>query len=389
MLFNTNHSISGPSATIYCYLSEFHNNKNRSRAIMGAQVIFGLGCVTLPLLAWAVLSVDIAIELPFLGIVFKQWRLFMLACGLPSLCCAIALLQIPESPKFVLLENREKDAIDILRKMYAINQKRPEAEYNVENVYDESITTKLFVRTSVNYKSATQVLNAMWLQTAPLFQKTYIKTTALACVIQFGIFFTSNGMWMWFPEILHRIGSFRQDDSNARATICEILNNDQHMFSYNANQTKSDTECSYKLDDSTFMHIFMLELGYAIGYAIIGLTINTLGKLNILLITFFGCGACGIAIVYTNIPLLSVNLYCILLLCGLSISVVNSATVDLYPTNLRAMAVCISLMMGRLGSVVGANVAGVLFEFNCDYAYMVSGISLIGKIFNKQKKVCF
>lgn len=345
---------------------------------MGAQFIFGIGCVILPLLAWLVLSMDIAIAMPFIGIVFKQWRLFMLVCGLPSLCCGIALLYIPESPKFVLLENREKDAIDILRKMFAVNQNRPEKEYNVENVYDESITSKLVSRMSVNYKSPTNVLRAMWLQTAPLFQRTYIKTTALACVIQFGIFFTSNGMWMWFPEILHRIGSFRQEDPNARATICEILNRDQNLFSYNASETSLDTECTYKLDDSTFMHVFSLELGYAIGYAIIGLLINTLGKLNILLITFFGCGICGIAIVYTNIPLLAVNLYCILLLCGLSISVVNSATVDLYPTNLRAMAVCISLMMGRLGSVVGANLAGVLIEYNCDYAYTVSGISLIG-----------
>lgn len=350
---------------------------------MGAQFIFGLGCMALPLLAWAVLSVEISIPIPFFGIIFNQWRLFILVCGLPSLCCALALLTIPESPKFVLLENREEDAINILRRMFAINQNRSAGEYNVESVYDESLTSKLVVSTSINYKSPINVLRAMWQQTAPLFQKSYIKTTTLACVIQFGIFFTSNGMWMWFPEVLHRIGSFRAEDPSAKVTICEILDSNQHQYSYDGNSNSTDNDCSYKLDDSAFMHVFSLEIGYAVGYAIMGLIINSIGKLSILLIIFIGCGVSGIAIVYSNIPLLSINLYCILLLCGLSIPVVNSATVDLYPTNLRAMAVCISLMMGRLGSMVGANLFGVLIQYSCQYAYAASGISLIGLLYIK------
>lgn len=48
-----------------------------------------------------------------------------------------------------------------------------------------------------------------------------------------------------------------------------------------------------------------------------------------------GCGVCGIAAVYVNIPVISIYLYVVLLLCGLSVPVVNAATVDLYPTNSR------------------------------------------------------
>lgn len=45
----------------------------------------------------------------------------------------------------------------------------------------------------------------------------------------------------------------------------------------------------------------------------------------------------------------------------------------------RAMAVCISLMMGRVGSVVGASVGGFLLDRQCESAFLASGISLISK----------
>lgn len=41
------------------------------------------------------------------------------------------------------------------------------------------------------------------------------------------------------------------------------------------------------------------------------------------------------------------------------------------------MAVCISLMMGRLGSVVGANIVGMLISHNCEAAFLASGTSLV------------
>lgn len=43
----------------------------------------------------------------------------------------------------------------------------------------------------------------------------------------------------------------------------------------------------------------------------------------------------------------------------------------------RAMAVCISLMLGRIGSVAGSNVWGALIETHCEEALYSSSISLI------------
>lgn len=100
---------------------------------------------------------------------------------------------------------------------------------------------------------------------------------------------------------------------------------------------------------------------------------------------------------------MAIYFYVILLTCGLGVTIVNAATVELYPTNLRyiykscnfsdlfnieymtdkyvyrAMAICISLMMGRLGSVVGANLVGFLLDYHCEAAFYICGVSLICK----------
>lgn len=45
---------------------------------------------------------------------------------------------------------------------------------------------------------------------------------------------------------------------------------------------------------------------------------------------------------------------------------------------IRAMAVCVSLMMGRVGSVVGANLVGILLDNYCEVVFSTSGAFLIG-----------
>lgn len=64
---------------------------------------------------------------------------------------------------------------------------------------------------------------------------------------------------------------------------------------------------------------------------------------------------------------------------GLGINVVNAATVELYPTSLRAMAMCVSQMFGRLGSFAGSSVAALLLDDHCESAFYISGTSIIGK----------
>lgn len=46
------------------------------------------------------------------------------------------------------------------------------------------------------------------------------------------------------------------------------------------------------------------------------------------------------------------------------------------------MAVCISLMFGRLGSVAGSNMVALLIDDQCNSVFLLSGGSVICKLLN-------
>lgn len=66
-----------------------------------------------------------------------------------------------------------------------------------------------------------------------------------------------------------------------------------------------------------------------------------------------------------------------MLLVGIVSPVVTAATVDLYATSSRGMAVCLSMMFGRLGGIVGSNMFAIYFEDHCEWSLMTAGATLI------------
>lgn len=179
---------------------------------------------------------------------------------------------------------------------------------------------------------------------------------------------------MFFPEILNRMADYTKDNTEG-ITVCSIL--DKTRIDFNILASENKTLCVSKLELSAYEHTFILETLYAMGFAIIGVIINYTGKLPIILAVLIGCGSCAFALIFVTIPALSTYLYVLLLACGLAINVVNASTIELYPTNLRAMAVCISLMFGRLGSVFGSNLVGLLLDSHCQVTFALSGVTLL------------
>lgn len=372
--------ISGSSATIYAYLGEFHNKRDGSRAIMGASFVFGIGCLMLPGIAFLIINQEWEFFIPILNIEYRPWRLFLVVCGLPSLLCAFALLKIPESPKFTFVQGNSEKAIETIQWMHKLNTRGKESLLQITSILDESEAQqkKKCYEDVGNAKGFKTLMKLIWNQTAPLFMSPYLNKTAIVCILQFGIYFTSNGMYMFFPDIFNRAAELQESGVN-RTTLCHAVYATQiDLSKLNKNDTEIIPECNQKLDIIAYEHSFILELLYALGFAVIGLIINAVGKLPILVFVFVCCGISGVLVVFIDVPLLAMWLYLVLLTCGYCISVVNAVTVDLFPTNLRAMAICISLMFGRLGSVVGATMVGILLDTQCEMTFWISGISLVG-----------
>lgn len=221
-------SISGSSATIYAYLSEFHSGTHRARAIMGSAVIFGASCILLPVVAWSVINQDWQFDVPIIDITYKPWRLFLVVCSLPGLLVFVILVFLPESPKFILSQGKQQEAYSILQKMNRVNNGKS-SQLELFEIHEEPESIENRKRMLDSKRSRFPLLTTVWIQTAPLFKPPHLLSTMLICTIQFLTYTTSNGFYMFFAEILNRMAN-NLDNYDQRIMMCDVINMKSTQF---------------------------------------------------------------------------------------------------------------------------------------------------------------
>ncbi|EDS32606.1 synaptic vesicle protein [Culex quinquefasciatus] len=346
-------------ASIYAYLGEFHSYNTRSRAIMGASFVFGTGCLFLPGIAYITINNEWELVVPFLDIIYRPWRLFFVVCALPGLVCAIALLKFPESPKFMVGKGDTDQAVETIQWIHRINSGKDEPALQIKSIVRNANT-----KSAGSIKGFKSIVKLIWDQTAPLFMKPYL----------FGTYVTAHGMFMFFPGILNQI-VIAQNLGVDSSTVCDIVHADRSSITL-GNETVL-LNCKQTLEETTYMYTFIADVFYMLGVGLITLIIDKVGRLAVLVFIFTCSGIAGILVVFIAMPSVTIWLYMILLLGCYNVNVINAVAVDLFPTNLRAMAVSISLMFGRIGSVFGTNMNGLLLDSHCEATFWIASVIML------------
>lgn len=125
----------------------------------------------------------------------------------------------------------------------------------------------------------------------------------------------------------------------------------------------------------------VIGMAYAIMYICIGLLINVIGKKNLLCIFITLGTVSGILSEYVEGYQLIQTLMGVFIIGGVEVAVVNAIVVDLFPTQVRAMALAMSLMFGRLGAMVGTNIVGPVIYNYCEYLFYMFAADHLGKLF--------
>lgn len=220
-------SISGPASANIAYISECHDNKHRGHAIMMTSIITAIACLFLPVMVFFVINQDWQFDIPVIGITYKPWRLFFIACSFPGLIAFCMLIFLPESPKFVLGEGDEFGAYKILQeihRMNAIGKRNAFTEFEVFEMIEEpeSIENRKR-RLEYSQKSHFPFLANVWTQTIPLFRPPYLLPTIILCGIQCSLYAISSGMFMFFADILNRMAINLKDMTNPSMPMCDII----------------------------------------------------------------------------------------------------------------------------------------------------------------------
>lgn len=186
----------------------------------------------------------------------------------------------------------------------------------------------------------------MFEQTVSLV-RDYPRSIGIISALQFGIQFVCIGMLLFFPDILNQTANFMRSSDVMKIELCAIVENaiEARKNKYNS----PDKICVEELDISAYYYAIILEACYTVGFMIVTLLVNYVGRLTIFSFVFFSTGVCGFLIVFVNDPIISTYLYVWLLVSGVNNNLLNTVTYDLFPTNQRSLAMSLSLMFGRLG----------------------------------------
>ncbi|CAG9865055.1 unnamed protein product [Phyllotreta striolata] len=369
--------VGGSSAIIYAYAGEFHDNKCRPKVVSWIATFVAFGNIYLPGLAWVILPQEWSLNLPF-DIYFRPWRLLIIIYSLPSLVFLILVIFLPESPKYLMAQGKHQEAFEILQLIFTVNTGKKREEYPVKKILWED-------EGNVNHKANESVLNSIWEQFVPLFKKRFILKTFMVCFLQFAIFLSSSAVIMWYPEILNSMTELGKKLPDNEITLCKaVLYSDDTddvtldnfyvesaLINYQNRTSRAimSKVCNDNVNEEVFLTSLVIGCCYAICYITIGSVINIIGARKLLSGFILFTTISGICAQMLNSYLYIQVALCIFLMAATGVGIVNAIVVDLYPTQIRGMALAVSLMFGRFGAMTGSNAIGpILFNF-CDYLF--------------------
>ncbi|XP_055585947.1 synaptic vesicle glycoprotein 2B [Uranotaenia lowii] len=363
--------ISGNAATVYAYLAEFHTEKSRGPAISWAASFMAVGMIFLPALAWCIIPLDSKVDLYIdaLEMRFGLWRVYIMLTSFSSLIILGGIFLLPESSKFLLNKGQNEQVLQIMQKMYRWNRGSSSHPFPVKSIELDPID-KVYA-TEMERKSS-MGLRYIWEQTVPLFKGPLLGNTLKASFLMFGLFMASSGMLMWITDLLNLYIHYRDQS----ITICKVVD----IIHYNKTTTSSDDselQCTTEIDSNIFVITTFMGVIFLLCYIINGVVINKIGKRNLLNLWNVISGISCVLVLWTSNFYLTQLVLVIYMCIGCCGSVLSAISVDLFPTNYRAMALCLILMTGRFGAMVGSNLVGFLLTYNCDAIFIFMGALMI------------
>ncbi|CAG4983594.1 unnamed protein product [Parnassius apollo] len=343
--------IACPAAVPYAFIGEILPLKYRDITLSITNAMQISGSALVPLFAWAILPLDFRVN--FGAYDFVPWRLLTIIYGLTFVVSALLLSCGPESPKYLISQGKHDEALEVLRTMYSKNKRKSPDDFPIKWLRSDE-----FVK-----KENLGIFTSLKVQSLPLLKAPYIKWMALNSFIFFGLFSTINGLYIWLPDVLNRVLT---GDSEG-LTACEVI-------AQRFNQTADDfAACDNSIATITFLINTVANMSCAIIALAVSSCVKIIGKKRLLITVLMLIGAfCMLINVVTQDVLFAIFLSS-MPIGGLAIGPVNAFAVEIFPTHLRGMAVSLSMMVGRIGSVTGANVAGLLLNAACTATFYLFG----------------
>ncbi|KAJ0177586.1 hypothetical protein K1T71_006459 [Dendrolimus kikuchii] len=362
--FASSASVSGAFALSLTLLSECTPKAKRSALVILTTSVSLASTGLMAVLSIPILPLKFSYYIPYLNIHLNSWRLLDLIFSLPALFSAIGVACAYESPRYLLSVGKDKEALAVMKGVFVMNHGGNGDDFQVNSVVlnEENAALK-----------AKGIWSSMIAQTIPMMKPPLLKRTLLLSLLFCISFICMNPFLVWVPFIVNAfMSSVVRGEVNM--TFCEMITTAKNatLVDVTANCSMNITAMTMVFGISMFLSLVNLVTAGLIGCVgrktlVIG--IQVIGGLSALLVNT------------TYIWVVSAFLFMIFLLGVINFGLLTTYSVDIFPTYVKAMAVCLTLMVGRGSAVLGINILKRLLDSDCEAAFYIFGsVTLAGGI---------
>uniref|UniRef100_A0A182YKK5 Major facilitator superfamily (MFS) profile domain-containing protein n=1 Tax=Anopheles stephensi TaxID=30069 RepID=A0A182YKK5_ANOST len=367
-------ALGGSGPVIWPYFAEFQPKSKRGSMLSFMAAFWTIGNLLVAGLAWLIIPTGIGITTP--AFTYNSWRIFLLVCSIPSFIVAALLLYLPESPKFLLSQGKIDEALAIFRGIYVTNTGKSKDQYPVkELLIDDKLREELEAVTKPIKNKYKRMLYDILDNSKQVFMSPILKFTIISITINFTFHIGYYGLMMWFPELFNRFDEFTRAHPGVEdASVCQVTDYVVGMGSHSQTGV-----CSATIPSTVFMESLITVAAALPANVVAVLGMDRLGRKFFLVFSTMAAGACSASMYFVTNQ--HQNLAVSAVFSGV-ISMGNASLdcliTEVFPTNLRATGVAISMVAARLGGIIGNVVIATLLDLYCPAPTFIVAVLLAG-----------
>ncbi|XP_050679330.1 synaptic vesicle glycoprotein 2B-like [Leptidea sinapis] len=349
-------------------VSEFIPKGIRDKVLLLQGSFMSISLILLSLISWAILPQKIHFVILKGYFELRSWNIYIYVCSIWSLIAAILYYTIPESPKFLLSQGRNKEALDVLKKIYRENTGNYEDSFQIK-------TIKTKIQPKNKQTVAKQIVNSLF-EVKHLLVGKLVTRLILLSIVTFVCLSTYTCLRLWYPQLSTIVENYYKDTGHY-SRFCEMI---EHKPNTSSTYTVSGNEiCQPIISGSeTYTNVIILGIASVLFVSVSGFVVNLMGHKLLLFIIMISCAICSGGLYFTNSSIqvaLLISATCALMQTNGSLQM--NIVVRVFPTQLRALAFAIVIIVGRIGSLLGNVLFPVLLKMGCMAPFFtLSGASL-------------
>ncbi|EEB16248.1 synaptic vesicle protein, putative [Pediculus humanus corporis] len=364
-------ALGGSGPVIWSYFAEFQPKQKRGSMLSFMAAFWTLGNLFVACLAWLVIPSRIGYYSS--DFLYNSWRIFLLICAAPSLLVGIFLIFFPESPKFLLMRCKNEEALSAFRHIYSSNTGKCPESYPVLDL----LLTESDCQKNLNKKGASYVkvmISDIIDNSKQLFRNPILRFTLISITINFTFHIGYYGLMMWFPELFNRFDEFNRVHPGQEASVCQVTE-----FVITSGSHSHEDLCDDSIEGAVFMDSFITVAAAIPSNILAVLGMDHVGRKFFLVFSTFSAGLCAIGMYFvynTRHNLIATAVFSGVISCGNA--ALDCLITEIFPTNLRATGVAISMVAARLGGIIGNIVIATLLDWYCPAPTFIVAALLIG-----------